>query len=217
MLSLTETTTSSVADYLETSAARFPQRLAVVNPDGAALTYCELNSRAERVAAFLSACGVEAGDRVAVWMPKSVNTMVAIFGILKARAAYVPIDWTAPAGRARTILQDCRTKAAFVDLRCAAGLKGMEPPQENVILVGDAAQAAAAEVDSAISWHEVIDHDLPVPSREDRSREDLAYVLYTSGSTGIPKGVMLTQGNALSFVDWCSSIFRVSEEDSLTA
>ena len=214
---MTETTTSSVADYLEISAARFPQRVAVVNPDGTVLTYCELNIRAERVAAFLSARGVEAGDRVAVWMPKSANAMVAIFGILKARAAYVPIDWMAPAARARTILQDCRTKAAFVDLRCAAGLKGMEPPQENVILVGDAAQPAAAEFAGATSWQDVLEHDLPAPSREDRSREDLAYILYTSGSTGTPKGVMLTQGNALSFVDWCSSIFRVDEEDRFSS
>ncbi len=96
---IAETGTSSVADYLEASAVRFPQRPAVVNPDGTALNYRELDNRSERVAAFLSARGVNAGDRIAIWMPKSVNTLVAIFGILKARAAYVPNRLDGPGGK----------------------------------------------------------------------------------------------------------------------
>jgi len=214
---ITETGTFSVASYLEDSAARFPDRVAIVNPDGASLTYRELDARAERVAAYLSAHGVSAGDRIALWTPKSVNTLVAIFGILKARAAYVPIDWTAPAARARTILQDCQTKAAFVDPRCAPGLKAMEPAQKNIILISDSIPPGAVVVDDTTSWQDVIEHDFPAPSRDDRTREDLAYILYTSGSTGIPKGVMLTQENALSFVDWCSSIFQVTEDDRFSS
>ena len=86
--------------YLEESAARFPERLAAVDPDGDALTYRELDERATRIAGFLVSRGVSPGDRVGIVMPKSIAALTAVFGIMKARAAYVPVDWTGPVERA---------------------------------------------------------------------------------------------------------------------
>ena len=85
-----------LCDYLESSADRFPERLAAVDPDGAALTYLELEGRASRIAGFLVDRGVRPGDRVGMVLPKNTSALTAIFGILKARAAYVPVDWTGP-------------------------------------------------------------------------------------------------------------------------
>src|SRR5687768_4442422 len=102
---------TSLADYLEASASRYPDQIAVVDASGGALTYHELNALADRVAAALVQHGVAPGDRVGVISPKSVRIVAALFGIMKARAAYVPVDYTAPAARNATILADCQVKA----------------------------------------------------------------------------------------------------------
>jgi amino acid adenylation domain-containing protein len=183
--------------YLEESAARFPQRLAVVDAHGAALTYEELNDRANRVAGFLVANGVRPGDRVGLVIPKTTMAFAALFGIMKARAAYVPVDWTGPIERAAQILTSCQVRVAFVDPRC----EGLSGTAEAVVPLDAAAW-------DAILRHEPLETD-PAARRPD----DLAYILYTSGSSGIPKGVMTTQHNATSYVDWCSEILSASAED----
>src|SRR5687768_15540095 len=100
-------TTQSLVDYLERSAQRYGERTAIIDPDGTSVTYRELNERAGRIAGFLVANGVQPGDRVGVVVPKGIAAITAFFGIMKARAAYVPADYTAPAARNATILSDC--------------------------------------------------------------------------------------------------------------
>ena len=106
-----------LCNYLEASASRFPERVAAVDPDGTALTYLELNERANRVAGFLVSQGVRPGDRVGLVLPKNIDTLTILFGVMKAHAAYVPVDWASPADRIRTIMSDCQVRAAFVDRR----------------------------------------------------------------------------------------------------
>src|ERR1700674_3230125 len=102
---------SNLCGYLEASAQRFADRVAAVDPDGSQLTYGELNEQADRVAGFLVAQGLQQGDRVGLAQPKSLSGLCAIFGILKARGAYVPIDSTAPPARIRSIMEDCQVRA----------------------------------------------------------------------------------------------------------
>jgi amino acid adenylation domain-containing protein len=207
---------ASLADYLEASAARFPERPAVVGPDERTLTYAELDGNAARVAAYLAAAGVRPGDRVALLVPKSVETVTAIWGILKARAVYVPIDWNSPADRARSIMTDCDTQAVFVHASVLATVEGCEPPRKNVIVLGAGANNPLPK--GWIRWDEMFVGAPAAPvSREGRSRDQLAYILYTSGSTGKPKGVMLSHANALSFVDWCSDVFTPTEQDRFSS
>ena len=89
-----------LAAYLEASALRWPDRPAIVGPDGRSVTYAELDRQADRVAGFLAARGVARGDRVAVVLPKSVEAVAALFGIMKAGAAYVPVDSAAASSAA---------------------------------------------------------------------------------------------------------------------
>lgn len=187
------------------AAATWPARLALVDPAGVRLTYEELDALSGRFARFLVARGVAPGDRVGLITPKCADGIAAMLGILKAGAAYVPADYSAPADRNRSILADGEVRLAVLDHAVQDLADGLESVLATVILGGSAAG-------DHVSWAEAVAGDAlvrPVP----RTIDDLAYILYTSGSTGVPKGVMLSHRNAVSFVDWCTREFAPSHED----
>lgn len=201
-----------LADYLEASAARFADRIAVVDPSGDGVTYAELNRQAEALAGCLASRGVRRGDRVGVVLPKSHAALAALFGIMKAGAVYVPVDASAPAERGRRILADCQVRAVVADGRCLDTIpdrRGPEGALAAVIVVGDVPRGAAED---AIPYGAAIQHSA-APSVTDRASSDLAYIIYTSGSTGMPKGAMITHLNAVSFVEWCASELKPTEHD----
>lgn len=199
-------TVRHLAEYLEASAARWPDRTAVVDPAGWHVTYAELNRQADALAAHLAAHGVRHGDRVGIVLPKSVASVVSLFGVMKAGAAYVPVDHTAPAERGRRILTDCQVRAVIVDDRCTGVVPESGDPL--VLRVGNVAAPDALGLGPGPG---------ETTALTPRSLADLAYILYTSGSTGMPKGVMLTHENAVSFVDWCSSVFEPTEDDRFSS
>jgi amino acid adenylation domain-containing protein len=203
---------SNLAELLETSARRTPDAIAVVAPDGASLTYRELDERASRIAGFLRARGVQPGDRVGFCLPKGLASVAVLFGAMKARAAYVPVDWHGPAARNRTIHRDCDVAALFLGSERGDILEGWEPPWPRVV-VDVGAQIGKAGRDG---FAEALAH-APLPpdemKRDARRRDDVAYILYTSGSTGVPKGVTITHENALAFVDWCGQVFEPRASD----
>src|SRR5262245_42555577 len=100
---------------LETAAGRWPDHVAVAMPEGGRITYRELATLSDRVRDRLWKMGVRPGDRVGICCPKSIDTVAAIFGVLKTGAAYVPCDPHAPASRNAYILSNCGVKAALVE------------------------------------------------------------------------------------------------------
>jgi amino acid adenylation domain-containing protein len=188
--------------------------VALDEPGGRQVTYRQLADLSNRVRDRLRHLGVERGDRVGVCIAKSIDSVAAIFGVLKAGAAYVPVDPDGPMTRAGYILADCSVKVVLIQARLVDALAKAWPGANSalpplLVLPTDAADLClAAMLDRA-------DGDDPAPAvpTDDPEPADLAYILYTSGSTGRPKGVMLSHRAATSFVGWCSGTFQPTEQD----
>ncbi|MBN2001946.1 MAG: amino acid adenylation domain-containing protein [Anaerolineae bacterium] len=163
-------------------AARIPDRTAVVS-EGRSYTYAELNRRANQVAHFLRTLGVGPDVRVGLFMERSLDIMVALLGILKAGGAYVPVDPIYPADRVRFMLDDVQVPVLLTQEHLA----GQLPDLEGIRVV---------RVDKdwdTIAAHSAENPDVPV------SLSNLMYVLFTSGSTGLPKGVAVEHRNYLNY------------------
>ncbi|HWN82872.1 MAG TPA: amino acid adenylation domain-containing protein, partial [Candidatus Udaeobacter sp.] len=197
---------------LAEQAARGPARPAVVDRE-TVLTYGELDRASTQLALFLLQHGIGRGDRVGIWMPKSHRSVVAMLGILKAGAAYVPVDPHAPPARAAYILGDCAVRALVTSPEKLAELSpelAQLTALEIILGAGTSTGPARAYDWSALDG--MRDGALPVDSIE----SDPAYLLYTSGSTGHPKGVILSHRHAITFVEWGVATFGVTDEDRLS-
>jgi amino acid adenylation domain-containing protein len=204
-------------ELLDISASRFPGNVAVEESKSGSVCYRDLAHLSDRVRDRLLGMDVGLGDRVGICMRKSADAVASIFGIMKAGAAYVPTDPTAPASRNVFIFRNCAVKVVIVESCLADRLSeefkhlGFSP----AMLVTDGV-GAGVPLSKALDQLDVLSPALCAPSAApDPSR--LAYILYTSGSTGRPKGVMLSHGNAASFIDWCSDVFGPNEHDRFSS
>ncbi|MEU8267784.1 amino acid adenylation domain-containing protein, partial [Sphaerisporangium sp. NPDC049002] len=172
-----------VHDMVEAAARRHPDAVAV-EADDEVLTYRELGRRSDALAAHLVARGVRRGDLVTVLLDRSAAVVVALLGILKAGAAYVPLDPELPAARLSDIVTDSGTSLVVTQSR--------HKEQARALFAGRGARAAGGLVVLDEQRAELAE----AAARGDRAEvtateSDLAYVIYTSGSTGKPKGVMI--------------------------
>jgi amino acid adenylation domain-containing protein len=198
------------------SAAKYPDRIAVEETDNGAITYHDLNQLSDQLRDRLIHLGVCPGDRVGIYLRKSIDAVASIFGILKAGAVYVPVDPGAPPARNAYIFSDCNVKAVILENRFVEKFSAEFASQNEfpALIILDGA-GSGSFLKSALERANTDNPMLP-PSFE-LSPDELAYILYTSGSTGKPKGVMLSHQNALSFIDWCSEVFGPSERDRFSS
>jgi amino acid adenylation domain-containing protein len=199
------------------AARRWPDRAAVIDPGEGAITYAELSTLTDRLRDRLAALGVRRGDRVGIYMRKSIDAVAAIYGILKAGAAYVPVDPGAPPPRNAYILHNCEVKAVIVESRFEPRLRaelaslGARPA---LFVIGKAGTATGLQ--TALDETDLAKPAPAVPTTQS-APGDLAYILYTSGSTGKPKGVMLSHENGVSYVDWCTDTFQPGPADRFSS
>ena len=177
------------------------------------LTYAQVGALSDRLRDRLVAMGVQRGDRVGLYLRKSTDSVVAILAILKAGAAYVPVDPTAPATRNAYIHNNCEVKVAVTEEAFAG------PYREELSALGRVpglivldSVGGGEPLKKALDALDAQSPAAPVPSSAPEP-DDLAIILYTSGSTGTPKGVMLTHRNATAFVNWCAEAFDFSASD----
>jgi amino acid adenylation domain-containing protein len=205
--------------FLEASTASRANHVAVV--DGAsALTYSDLDLESNRLAHLLRERGVAAGDRVGLYLEKSIESIVAIYGVLKAGAVYVPLDPQAPASRVAYVTRNCDVRWLLTGTEKAGSwlqLAKQATQIEGLIVLNGQAES----LPDLVGGIALLDRSsiLAQPSSRPavaHNSSDLAYILYTSGSTGDPKGVMLSHQNAIAFVDWAVEEYEVRPDDRLS-
>lgn len=199
---------------VDRAAARAPDRDAI-RYMGASLTYAALAERSDRLAGLLRAEGVRRGDRVGIHAGKGLAAAVALHGIMKAGAAYVPLDPSSPPARQAFIVRDCGIRHVVTEPSRAHALQQLLAEQVPVeCVVGVDALPPTAGV-RASSWSEVEGHPA-VAHDPDLVEMDLAYVLYTSGSTGTPKGVMHSHRSALAFARVAADTYGFTGDDRMS-
>jgi len=176
---------ATVHGLFEAQAARTPTATALVF-EGERLGYAELNRRANRLAQGLRTRGVRRGALVGIWLDRSVAMVVAMLGVLKAGAAYVPLDPAFPQDRIDYMMADASLAAVVTQDRLVAEAQGPLAP--------------LLRVDGEATWLAQLDGTDRGPDVQGCDANDLAYVIYTSGSTGRPKGVMLEHRSVVNFL-----------------
>lgn len=179
----------------EAQVKKTPNAVAVVFEDQQ-ITYRELNHRANQLARYLKSLGVKTESFVAICMERSLEMVVAIYGTMKAGAAYVPIDPTYPQDRLEFMLQDANAPVLLTQEKLRAKLP--------------AHQARLVCLDS--EWP-VISRESTTAPKSDVTAKNLAYMIYTSGSTGKPKGAMNTHRGICNRLLWMQDAYRLKSDD----
>jgi long-chain acyl-CoA synthetase len=191
-----------VEEFLEQSARRSPDKTALVCGNRR-LTYLDIEEQSNRLAHALIAQGVRPGDRVAVYLENTVESVVSIFATLKAGAVFLVVNPTTKTEKLAFILNDCRVVVLITDARRCPDVQfcGTQTPfLKSIFVAGDDAAGQVIGRRSCISLTNTL-HRSDLQSQAPFKRRidiDLAALIYTSGSTGRPKGVMLTHLNIVS-------------------
>lgn len=180
-------------------AARMPNAEAITDSNGS-LSYAELNRKSNQIAHMLRSLGVVTESLVAVYMERSAQAVTALLGILKAGAAFLPLDPANPVARTEFMLRD---SAARVVLTQETLREGLQVSDCRVISI-DGNESTSIVSEST---------DNP-PS--DASLGNLAYVIYTSGSSGRPKGVEIEHAGLLNLIDWHNRTYSISNSTRAT-
>lgn len=181
---------SCVHELIEKWALEKPNEIAVVLKDEK-IKYSELDHSANRIAQYLTANGIKPNDKVGVLMDRSINSIVSFYGIMKSGATYVPFDISNPEERLKYLIRDSKVKTLLVD-------------SETIVPNGEGVDIIFFKQIPTFTLS-----DKPVVQGINASQ--LAYIKYTSGSTGFPKGVMITHQNVVAFLYSYQQVVNLKE------
>ena len=179
----------SIIEQFEQQAIATPDKLAVMD-DQHAIGFKALNQQANSLALRLQAEGIQAGDKVAIHLPKTIAAIASLLAVAKLQATYVPIDLTLPSERKAFIIQHANIKIVLSETPLASALAHIDPTQ-------------------------VESNDTPFNRPSNDSPEQVFYLLYTSGSTGNPKGAKISEGSARHLYAWYLNQYQMSTDDNV--
>jgi L-proline---[L-prolyl-carrier protein] ligase len=204
---------------LTESSVKYPDKTAVAFKD-TTITYSSLETISNQLALTLSKHGITQGDRIGIMLGKSIESIIALFGILKAGAIYVPLDPLANVDRINHIITHCGMECLITSMDhlqkfCSGTQEGL--PLRKVVLTGpmrDEVVIRGERVD-VIYLNEIVGKTGEEHCDVSLLDSDPAYILHTSGSTGTPKGVVISHLNALTFVNMAVDFFKIGENDRI--
>jgi non-ribosomal peptide synthetase-like protein len=176
-----------------------PSQLAV-DAGAVTLTYPELDARANRLARFLARSGIQPGDRVGLLLDQPIDGYVSMLAVLKAQAAYVPLDAGFPADRLAYMVEDAAVTLVLTHSWLAERAEPLAA-QAKVVYLDQVGQVVQLESEERLSW------------QPDGATNDLCYVVYTSGSTGRPKGVAIEHASICNFVQVAAEVYGITADD----
>ena len=185
-------------NYFEESVRKYPNNIAI-EEGNKRYTYTETEQTANRLACYLQQQGIKPEDKVVILLPRRAEVIIVMLGILKAGAAYIPLDPEIPAERVNFIMEDADAKLLISSDEILEKIGSQFNP------------FTIYNIDQSFSLLDNYADTKPVV--EDRKPDNLCYMIYTSGTTGKPKGVLLMHKNAVTYVHGAQKIYPIDHTD----
>ncbi len=183
--------TATVVSLFRQSVEKYPDNICVIY-ESERYTYKEVDEKSDRIAAYIKDQGIKRGDVVSILIPRSTWMVIASLGALKAGCAYQPLDSTYPSERLNFMVKDADAKLLFTDRELGKLITEYEGER---LYIEDADKLPEKQVSAECE------------------PDDVFILLYTSGSTGVPKGVRLTHGNIVCVINWARRFYEITPSD----
>ena len=200
----------TIPQILEKSAGLYPDKTAYrfMKTD---ISFSGLYKKARALSKFLISSGVKKGDRIGIFMNRSLESTIAVYGITGAGAVFVPLDVTAPKDRIHFLINDCGIKCLIsIPSQKRSLLEVLEHQSVIQLIIGVTSDSFNAK---NYEWNHIFQQNNEGFKTPKILGSDLAYIMYTSGSTGTPKGIMHTHYSCLSYAQLSSSLYNLSPDD----
>ena len=190
-----------LSELILAGAIKTPDKIAFKSRDGQ-ITYRELEEKSNKLANWLLSNQVKKGDRIGILIEKNIYTAYAIYGILKAGCVLVALDPNQPSENLNAIIADCGIQIII-----------SIPSHQRLISQISHQELRVLGTDQGVTWEELLEVAADSSLDVDIQPSDIAYILYTSGSTGQPKGIVHTHASGLAYAKQSTALYEVSVDD----